>query len=230
MWFWFILAFVIQVHDMTVVVQVYGFNWGSGSWLIYMFSRFMSPQAEIPINVDSKSFKITQDNMKNPDRYIFLHLLFIIQSITLSSISLCLKSATGLQKLNFTLFYAIPVLIYFWAVIVIIAFNILIANIFNIIFVNIVIVNINGVVVMIINIIFSNITLNILPNLPIITTTDIPLFVIISPCHYHDNHSVVLSAIIIIPLPLITWYSYLSWNNSYNPFALHQQSFNYWLS
>ncbi len=29
----------------------------------------MSPQADIPINVDSKSFKITEDNMKNPDRW-----------------------------------------------------------------------------------------------------------------------------------------------------------------
>ena len=28
----------------------------------------MGQQAEIPINLDSKSFKITQENIKNPDR------------------------------------------------------------------------------------------------------------------------------------------------------------------
>ena len=33
-----------------------------------LISRFMGQQAEIPINLDSKSFKITQENIKNPDR------------------------------------------------------------------------------------------------------------------------------------------------------------------
>ena len=40
--------------------------------LLYLwhFYRFMGSQAEIPINLDSKSFKITEENMKNPDRYL----------------------------------------------------------------------------------------------------------------------------------------------------------------
>ena len=33
-----------------------------------IWARFMAPHAEIPVNVDSKSYKITQENMRNPDR------------------------------------------------------------------------------------------------------------------------------------------------------------------
>ena len=33
-----------------------------------IWHKFMAPAAEIPVNVDSKSYKITQENMKNPDR------------------------------------------------------------------------------------------------------------------------------------------------------------------
>ena len=49
---------------------------GSQYYLILMLNklysnfRFMGQQAEIPINLDSKSFKVTQENMKNPDRYV----------------------------------------------------------------------------------------------------------------------------------------------------------------
>ena len=35
-----------------------------------IWSEFMGPQAEHPVNVDSKSYKITEENMRNPDRYI----------------------------------------------------------------------------------------------------------------------------------------------------------------
>lgn len=34
-----------------------------------IWSKFMASQAEHPVNVDSKSYKITQENMNNPDRW-----------------------------------------------------------------------------------------------------------------------------------------------------------------
>ena len=36
-----------------------------------IWSKFMASQAEHPVNVDSKSYKITQENMNNPDRLPF---------------------------------------------------------------------------------------------------------------------------------------------------------------
>ena len=33
-----------------------------------IWHQFMAPTAEHPVNVDSKSYKITQQNMENPDR------------------------------------------------------------------------------------------------------------------------------------------------------------------
>ena len=35
-----------------------------------IWNEFMGPQAEHPVNVDAKSYKITEENMRNPDRYI----------------------------------------------------------------------------------------------------------------------------------------------------------------
>ena len=35
-----------------------------------IWQNYMGSQAEHPVNVDSKSYKITQENMNNPDRYI----------------------------------------------------------------------------------------------------------------------------------------------------------------
>ena len=35
-----------------------------------IWNEFMGPQAEHPVNVDSKSYKITEENMRNPDRYL----------------------------------------------------------------------------------------------------------------------------------------------------------------
>jgi len=49
-----------------------------------IWNRFMGQQAEIPINLDSKSFKVTQENMKNPDRWTFdiacAHLYYLMTS------------------------------------------------------------------------------------------------------------------------------------------------------
>jgi len=49
-----------------------------------IWNRFMGSQAEIPINLDSKSFKITEENMKNPDRWTFeiacAHLYYLMTS------------------------------------------------------------------------------------------------------------------------------------------------------
>ena len=41
-----------------------------------IWHQFMAPTAEHPVNVDSKSYKITQQNMENPDRYIYSLLLW----------------------------------------------------------------------------------------------------------------------------------------------------------
>ena len=34
-----------------------------------IWNKLMGPKAEHPFNVDSKSYKITEENMRNPDRY-----------------------------------------------------------------------------------------------------------------------------------------------------------------
>lgn len=49
-----------------------------------IWSEFMGPQAEHPVNVDSKSYKITEENMRNPDRWTFdiacAHLYYLMTS------------------------------------------------------------------------------------------------------------------------------------------------------
>lgn len=49
-----------------------------------IWSKFMASQAEHPVNVDSKSYKITQENMNNPDRWSFdiacAHLFYLMTS------------------------------------------------------------------------------------------------------------------------------------------------------
>ena len=49
-----------------------------------IWRHFMGAQAEHPVNVDSKSYKITQENMNNPDRWSFdiacAHLFYLMTS------------------------------------------------------------------------------------------------------------------------------------------------------
>jgi len=59
-----------------------------------IWTQFMGPQADHPVNVDSKSYKITEENMAHPDRWTFdiacAHLYYLMTS---DSYSRYLRSA-----------------------------------------------------------------------------------------------------------------------------------------